>query len=227
MINKNYAILFIAIIAFVLLLDRCSKVESLSEKDNVISVLNSEMKTMVDKNGVETAKNNSLSISYKELKKLRLKDSSALAELQKIVDRKTKSAIVTKNHTSGSVTGVTSIAIIDTIPSVCDSIFPTYESSIKDQWSDFKIKANKDSIHLDYTIKNEFQFKQKDEKQGKWPFRKNTPIVEVKSLNPHTRTDEIASYAVSVPKPKRIAWFGAGAATTAIIITVVKTLISK
>lgn len=227
MINKNYAILFIAIIALVLLLDRCSKVQSLEEKDNVISVLNSAMKTTIDEKGVETAKMNSLNVSYKELKKLHFKDSSTIAELKKIVDKKTSSAVIIKNHTSGSVTGTTTITKIDTIKPGCDSIFPTYESSINDKWSDFKIKANKDSIHLDYTIKNEFQFKQKTEKQGKWPFRKTTPIVEVKSLNPHTRTDEIASYAVSVPKPKKLAIFGAGAATSAILIAVVKTFFSK
>ncbi len=225
--SKKALMVLLIIIICVLAMDRCGRKQVMEDQANTITGLNTELRKSVDKAGRETTRANSFELNYKDFKKIHAADSTELAKLQKIVDKKTRSAIVVTSTTSGTATGVTIVSGIDTLNTPCDSTFPTYKTSIHDQWSDFAVIANKDSTRVIYTINNEFSFKQTDEKQGKWPFRKNVPIVQVTNENPHTKTNGISAYAVSVPKQKRLGWFVAGGATAAVVITVIKILIPK
>jgi hypothetical protein len=216
-------LLLIAVIVIVCLFcNKCEHKSDLAKKDLIINAVNGELRKSVDKQGRETTRANIIVASYKELQNIHATDSSEIGRLKKLVDKRTTSAIVVSSTTSGSVSGVTSITIVDSLQRNCDTVFPEYKTSIHDKWQDFEITAKKDSIHLDYKIWNEYDYKQTIEKQGKWPFRKDVPIVQVLNLNPHTKTDKIASYAVDVPKSKNGRWFVAGGVTTAVIITVIK-----
>ncbi len=184
--------------------------DEFNQKDLIIEALQGGLKKTIDKQGRETAEKAILITSFKQLKAVHVSDSSTISRLQKIVDKRTTAAAIIKNHTSGTLTGknptVTFGTKTDSLTKVTktDSCHPIYTDTLCDGWTEMKITASKDSMHVDYTVKNEYEQTQGlGDKQGKWPFRYRAPTMKIKNLNPHTKTDEISAWAVEVPNIKK------------------------
>lgn len=189
----------------------------LSVEKNNIEALSTDMVKYRDKWGSEVSEKQLILGTYKSLQAIHAADSSTIGQLQKLVNKNTLSATIIKNTTSGVLTGSTNVTFgnkpdsLRKLTNPCDTVFPTYNAVIKDSsyleskkrfvvWSSFKIASNRDSTHIDYKINNEFDITQEYKKEGRWPFKRKVPIVKIKNLNPHTETNEIASYVTQVPK---------------------------
>lgn len=187
-----------------------SKNETFNQKDLIIEALQSNIKKTIDKQGRETAEKQILITSVKQLKAAHASDSSTIGRLQKLVNKNTTSAVIIKNHTSGSLTGKNpSVSFGNKNDSFekltkIDSCDVTYKDTLRDAWTEMAVTACKDSIHVDYTVKNQYEQTQGlGDLQGKFPFRYRAPVITTKNLNPHTKTDEISAWAVQVPNIKK------------------------
>lgn len=228
--GKTYAkkiilgLIVIVLLIFVLMFTKGCRTSNI-QAELTIEALSSTLKKTIDKNGIETAEKRLILLDYKTLKKLHASDSSEIGRLQKIVNRYTLSATIVNTTTKGTLTGhsvnVTFGNKADSLPKLtneqseafgfpCDTIYPTYTDTLRDKWSDIAVAANKDSISVIYSVKNEFEFTQEYTKEGRWPFRKSVPVVKVRSLNPNTTTTGISSYAVPTKSTgKKVAGIGA------------------
>jgi hypothetical protein len=201
------------------------KKNQFNEKDLIIKALQSGIKKTIDKQGRETAEKQILITTIKQLKAAHVSDSSTIGRLQKLVDKRTTSAAIIKNHTSGSLTGknptVTFGNKTDSLTKITqpDSCNPIYQDTLRDGWTEIAIKACKDSTHADYTVRNEYEQTQGlGDLQGKFPFRYRAPVMKIKNLNPHTKTDEINAWAVQVPNIKKKVTIAAGVGAAAGLI---------
>jgi hypothetical protein len=197
----------------------CDKSHKFAEKNMIIDALSANLKKNIDKQGRETAEKTILITTVKQLKAARVSDSTAIGQLQKLVNRFTLSAAIIKNKTSGHLTGtkptVTYENFTDTLTKFVktDSCNPVFQDTLIDRWTEIQIFACKDSITANYTVHNEYQYSQKlGAKQGKWPFRYRHPVVSIKNMNPHTTTQEITAWTVSTPNTKKKATLAAASA---------------
>lgn len=217
--KKIIVVLFIVALFFLgLLFSKGCQVKDL-QKQFTIQALSSHLKKSIDKNGLETVQKELIMLDYKTLKSIHASDSSEIGRLQKLLTKNTISATIIKTATTGTLSGHTHVVIKDYEPkeygftvTPCDTLYPEYTDTLKDKWSNITITANKDTTMAIYNFNNELEFTQQYQKQGKWPFRKEVPIVMVKNLNPHTTTTGISSYAVPVPDHKNKFALGTGAA---------------
>lgn len=188
----------------------------------MIQALQTGLKKTIDKQGRETSEKQILITSYKQLKAVHVSDSSVIGRLQKIITKNTTAAVIIQNHTSGHLSShaphVTFNDFTDSLTKT-DNCNPVFQDTLKDPWTNIKIYACKDSINADYTVTNEYaQTQEFGAKQGKWPFKYRQPVIRVKNLNPHTKTDEINAWAVQVPNIKK-------KVTTGITISLISGLI--
>jgi hypothetical protein len=198
----------IVLICLLFIVPTCIKQNKIKQQTNnlIIEALSSNLKTYINKEGKEVAQKNIISLGYKQLKKLRLQDSSEIAQLRRIIKKNTISATNLRTHTSGTLTAATktTIVIVNNEPSdsCCDNclpIWPEYFQTVSDEWSTMDVTANIDSISVKYNVINEFDITQSTEKQGKWPFRKKVPVITVVSKNPNTTTKGLSSFVVPTP----------------------------
>lgn len=118
--------------------------------------------------------------------------------------KKGGSATVVTTETAVSETAVTTVIEDST---GCN---PTYQVDIDDTlvdpWLAYKIVANRDSINFNFVLKNEFTVVvgQKQQKGFKGWFKDPKPFVDITNLNPYTKTKELRTYTVAVPKQKRL-----------------------
>jgi hypothetical protein len=204
----------IVFICLLFIVPTCIKQNKIKQQTNnlVIEALSSNLKTYINKEGKEVAQKNIISLGYKQLKKLRLQDSSEIAQLRRIIKKNTISATNLRTHTSGTLTAATKIKIDSNTTiiidnnhppdSCCDNclpIWPEYFQTVSDEWSTMDVTANIDSISVKYNVINEFDITQSTEKQGKWPFRKKVPVITVVSKNPNTTTKGLSSFVVPAP----------------------------
>jgi hypothetical protein len=145
---------------------------------------------------------------YNNIKSLSKSKDSTIKKLVKEIDKKTIEIIALKNSTSGTVSVPTVIEKWDTIR-IDNSvkIYPTYTSLISTKWILANINANKDSIHFNYKITNEFEIK--EQYKRKWLFGKSQSIITITNLNPNTTTQELKSIIIK-PKSKQGLSFGLG-----------------
>jgi hypothetical protein len=192
----------------------------------VITALSNELTKTVNKYGQETSQKNVLVMSVSALKSIHASDSSEIGRLQKIVNKKTSSATALSSTTSGTLRGKPHISFKqDTIINynlVCDTIYPVYKDTLRDQWTNITIEASKDSTVVKYTAYNEYNITQQTKKQGKWPFRKKVAVVTVQNLNPNTKTNGVSSF--SVPEPK-VGKAVAGGVVSGIVSGIILTLL--
>lgn len=123
-------------------------------------------------------------------------------ELQKLVKQNKK---LLKD--GGSATSVTTSSEIDqstttNITYVNNDSFPTYDTRYLDDWLDYTIIAKKDSITLDFSLINSFDVVVGTEPQGF--FKPDKPFVTITNKNPYTKTTDMRTYSVKMPKPKRL-----------------------
>lgn len=191
--------------------------EALTGSQTINTSLSSDLVKYRNKAGAETTEKALILSNYKALQAVHASDSSEIGRLQKLVKKGTISATIIKNQTSGTAAGTTTVTFTsnpvtfvntgDSVPNVttnpCDTVYPEYSYSDSTKWADISVKATKDSTNVKYKFRNHYEITQENKKTGVWPFRKTSPIVMVKNLNPHTETTQIASYAVQPPKTGR------------------------
>lgn len=138
------------------------------------------------------------------LMKIKTKDSTInwLQDVVKDYDGRLNSAIVVSNVTeTKEVVREVTVESVDTI--VKDSIkyvYPEYSIDWVNEWEQGVIVANKDSIYRDIQFFNEFEITL-GEQRNRW-FKPREFMVNVKNLNPMTKTKELKSFSVK-SKPKR------------------------
>lgn len=201
------------ILAYFLFMKGCSHEKDFIPKAMYDASQDSLHKT-TNKLGQEQTSTKLISGKYDDLLKLSNSKDTTIQKLIKLVNKKTISASVLSNTTSNTINTGTTATPRDTIRK--DSlilVYPEYSTLFKNRWENFNIKANKDTIKLDYTVFNEFELKQEFQKQkikGKL-FKQYVAVSEVTNLNPHTTTTELKTFTKQLPKPKRWKAFVSGA----------------
>lgn len=133
-------------------------------------------------------------------KKLAVKDSMIM-KLKKQLTKKTEVQII---HTVNTV---------DTVWVAIHDSNETYTGSYKDNWLTMGIAGYKDSLRINYSVRNEFSYAM--EWQGGW-LRRKTLVGVVRNENPHTITKELISFRKEAPQQKGVkiglfmVGFGAG-----------------
>lgn len=163
-----------------------------------------------NKLGQETAKRAILVSSYADLKRVHADDTTELGRLKKLVDHKTIDATIIENTTTNHSSGKTVVEMPEkkdttknTIAKLpCDTIYPVYDYRDSTKWQKIVIRATKDTTTVISIVHNEFDIKQSNIKQGRWPFRHTVPEISILNKNPNTKTTELISYHVDVPKKR-------------------------
>lgn len=159
--------------------------------------------------------------SVSDLKKLHAADSSALAHVQKMVDKLTLSATYLATAT-GNVINATPQIVEDRDTVWHDSvayIYPEYKTAYENKWERFNIRSNRDSTIVDYMVFNEFELAQKWKKNGL--FKRKTLEASILNLNPHTETKEYKTFTVKEDKGNRLRDIGIGILAGAAAVTAI------
>lgn len=166
------------------------------EKDNLsfIAALNDTVKYYSTKNGEQAA---SIEVfetqSVDQFLKIRSKDS-LLTELQNRVSQyKKKLDDMTLFEAIGQVSSAPKTEVIRD----SDFVFPVYKSRFLDSWIDLSITATKDSIPFSLEYREKYAVTQLKDKNGDY--------VEIVSLSPYVKVDNIRSFRLTnnIPKTKR------------------------
>ncbi|OFY84121.1 MAG: hypothetical protein A3F72_19780 [Bacteroidetes bacterium RIFCSPLOWO2_12_FULL_35_15] len=107
--------------------------------------------------------------SVKSFKNLHAIDSSALAKVQKMVDKLTISATYLATITGNNIKTSTGIVLIhDTIKGKdgISYVYPEYSTHYENKWERFIVIANKDTTKVDYKVFNEFELVQDWKRNG-------------------------------------------------------------
>lgn len=160
-----------------------------------------------------------------DLKSLSSSKDSSIQKLLKIVNKKTLSATIISNSTSGTVTASSTVARADTVRK--DSliyIYPEYTlGPVVSRWDSIYGVANKNDFTVKYKVFNQFEVSHEYQKQkvkGKI-FKKNIAMVQVKNLNPKTETRELKGFTFEAPKKRQGRAFVAGAIVAVIVQTII------
>ena len=227
--------LSIAVVMLILFMRNCvnGHLKNQYAQQLLIEGLQAKLKISYDAQGHQIAEKRVITLAYKDLKKLRVDDSSEIGRLKKLVKKNTTSATIVNTTTSGTLIGKTNIVFVDgpvkDYDQPCDTIYPVYTNTLTDAWTNIAITASKDSVSAIYTTYNVFEFTHETKMQGRWPFKKPVPVVMVKSLNPHTQTTGISAYAVPTPnyKKKIAIGTGVGFGLGVIAVKVIKSIFLK
>lgn len=195
----------IAILAL-FLLRKCKESEDNADYKDLYEAAADTLHKTRNELGEEVTKTQLMFGEVENFKKLVAGQDSTLKKLQAIVDKKTLFATILSTSTSNNGTSATNpITRGDTVYK--DSliyIYPVYSTEWAERWSTGEITASKDSIKRSFKTINEFEVSGKYQKQGKWPFKKDVPVVEVKNKNPNTTTLELKSFALEPPKQRKL-----------------------
>lgn len=148
--------------------------------------------------------------NQRDLLRIKTNDSTIL-HLQEVVrdyKGRIRAATVLGTSTVDHGTSTTIVLSGDTV--IQDSIvyvYPVYTTDWNDKWSKGLIRAQRDSIHREIKVRNDFEITQGWEKQGF--LKQKKAVVKVVNLNPNTETREMRSFVVE-QKPHRIS-IGLGA----------------
>lgn len=179
--------------------------------------------------GQEETKTKLLTGSVEDLKKLSSSKDSSIQKLLKLVNKKTIGATILSNTTSNIISSSTISHSKDTIRiKGNDSLVYVYpEYTLKrdsSRWEDISAKANKDSFSIHYKIFNEYNIVQHDSTikvPGRW-LKQHVQYVDVKNLNPKTKTRELKSFMLQPPKKHQGRTFLAGVGVGIITIIAIE-----
>lgn len=148
-----------------------------------------------DKTGLEHATNTVLTASHASLL-LSLKTTDSLVkELQQRVKEYKKEL---KNGGSVTVIRTTDTVYKNTNTTVSfpvkDSCKPEYKTTFKDKWIEYNIKANYDTISLEYKANHNFSVVI-GEKRNKW-YKKKYPFVDVSDENTYSKIKGLRAFEV-------------------------------
>lgn len=178
----------IVILAVLLIAIFTSKVNDSKYHDELEASLLDSLKITHNKLGQEVAYKRVINAKYSDLKRLARSNNKEIKELASIVDRKTQSATIIRNHVEFIHVGKVDTIYIDSLTGM-----PVYNKIYSDKWIDYKIVAGSDSILLSLKVRNEYQYKYQWIRKN--IFHKYVLNFESKSLNPYSHTDEIISYS--------------------------------
>lgn len=171
-----------------------------NESDQSIKALTDSLHTYVAKDGLYTAEISTLVTDFKTLKNQVRAVDKQMADLKRVVDKNTQSAVALELAVKESGGNSTTIIHTDTVSqNGVQYLFPTYSTSWSRKFSIGHITASKDSIDWDIepivplTIEHTF-------KRDKW-YDPKYPIVQVKSENPNVNITGLRSY--TVPKQRK------------------------
>lgn len=185
-IISNIALVIISVILALLLFKSCEKQKEMASAYNI---LDSELKITRIKNDKEIAEREVLMVSYNSLNDIIIRQNNELAELKGKVSEKTESAIIHKIHTRDTVYIPVTIN-----GDTCDTqLSGTYD----DEWANMNVYADKDTIIVDYAIRNEFIHK--SEWKRKNIFSRPVLIGSVTNENPHSYTNNYLYYQKKSP----------------------------
>lgn len=216
------AVLLAVIIA--VLITTCNRNTKLKEVETLYSALQDTMKTSINDRGELVSK-------IEVLETTNLKYFTEL-ESNDVTIKKLQADVVYYKKllaAGGSVTNVTTETHIDTmfvdtgsVVTFTDSVYPTYLRRFDKQfknWIKGYVKINKDSCWINQVILNDFTVVIGKEKKGLF---KSVPIALITNKNPYTKTTNLRTYQVTVPKRHwlRNTLIGVviGGVTTAILI---------
>lgn len=211
LLKKYRTIILLVIIAILvaLYLDQCRGVRN---DHSISAALNDTLTKTRDTLGRETAKISMVIGSKKsDLLNIKSKDKQIIA-LQRLLKetKRVLSATVLSNVSRGHLATSSNIRGRDTIRN--DSIieiYPEYWTIFNNEWEDFNITANKDTIEVEYKVFNKYEITQAYEKREKGLFKKKVPVITITNLNPNTETKALRSFAIK-PKPRKFS-IGVGA----------------
>lgn len=199
-------IALILIFAAFLLGRRAGNAQANREAIQLITALSDTLKQTINKYGEAVA---TISVIKTDNAKIftQLKSSdSSINALQKVVkdyqDKLKPGGSVTNFITQNKITtgDSTTISKLDSVLNGNKVIYyPTYTSAKKDQWIDYKIIANKDSIKFNLVMQNDYSVVI-GRKSGQ-------DFVDIINRSPYSTTKSVRTYQVQMPKPKR---FGVG-----------------
>lgn len=173
-----------------------------------------------NKLGQEETKTALLYGSEKDLKRIIANKNSAIGKLQELVDKKTISATYLSVATGNVISsGTDQVIIHDTIKGAdgISYVYPEYRDTTLNKWEDIKITANKDSVHIDYKVFNEFNIVQSWERPSF--LKRKTPIANITNLNPHTETKEFKTFTLQENNGNRLRDGLIGVAVGAFVVT--------
>ena len=196
----------------------CQKTRS---SENILRAQNDELKTYRNKLGQQVAERKVFDADYASMKQLINSKDSLVRELAKMVNKNTLAATIFTGKTSTSnVSKTETSSKADTIVKE-DTVFvyAEYKTSVANEWEEYTISANKDSISLQHTTFNKFSIEQKYVNDG---FLKPKAIdFKITNYNPNTITVDARSYLLHPKKEGRGIWligsFLAGFATFAVL----------
>lgn len=167
--------------------------------------------------GQQITERKTLQIDYKALKNLSVSDSTEIAQLKKLVTKRTQSALIYTVVTTQTVAGASTV-----IPNEAEPCKPTYISHQITPWSEHLVQASADTTKIKCLVTNEFEFTDTWKTSGTIFNRKRTLITYAKNKNPNTLTKGLLSY--SRPVEQRKIWpyivgaFVTGATTTLLLL---------
>lgn len=207
---KNWVIIVLGFIIFILLYQSCEKDRTWATNDKLVRAAYADtLQIWRDKDSLSHAKIAILSSenisTFTELQNTK----EEVRNLQKLVkenkDRLKPGSSVTIISTSGEVSGKFPTTIIDTSKTKNQifPVYPRYDAPFNFKgwvWGD--IKAGKDETAIQIKYKDSLSFVLGQEKTGFLGLGKRKPFVEATSYNPYNSVEKLRSYQVT-PLPRK------------------------
>jgi hypothetical protein len=218
---NNKVNIFFAVVVIALLAINIKTCGEKKDAEGLYLAQSDTMKQIINQNGQQESTIAIMNGTVADFKKLNAKKDSALAHLQKLVDKHTISATVHGTVTGNTISSGSVITKYDTVH-LKDSIaiFPVYATKFKNKWENFDVTAGKDSIQIKYKLYNQFDYVVRYNKQ-KW-YKARVPEITVTNLNPNTETIELKNFTVKPPKNQKLLVFLGGAIAGSISIIAIR-----
>lgn len=212
----------IAVILLVLLLlQKCNTDKARKISDSNINAYNDSLHTYKDKAGRQTAYTQIIEGNVSDLQKQIHNKDSSIAELAKLVNKKTTIAIIGGTETNIKGTTPTVVSNQPTVKvdslDTCINHYPVYKTVWKDDWDSGHIIATHVNVSHNVWSRNEFDIK--DSLISNGLFKPKTHVIAIKNKNPHTYTTKLKSFEVT-EKSKNVLVWGIGGVVVGILVKV-------
>lgn len=151
----------------------------------------------------QVTERNVLVSTINELQSINSAKDSSIKQLQSIVNKRTETAIVVGNTTSGSIDMEPDITYVEQ-----DSCEPVYSSTYTDEWLHADVIASSNLISLDYVVKNKYDIS--TEWKRKWFLGTPTLSAKIVNLNPNTETNDFIVFQKKAPHKRGLLIGGIG-----------------
>jgi hypothetical protein len=219
--DKIKIILILIIIGLILLLglQKCNSDKKQNTSESNLSAINDSLHHIKDKLGKEIAYSQIITGNVTDLQLQINSKDSVISTLAKLVDKKTKVAVVGETDTKVTGKGKTAIVGHDTIRKH-DTIlvYPVYKDSFENEWESGKITASKDSIKHHILIRNKFSLKDSMIPNGF--LKPKAHVLTLRNENPNTTVRELKSFLYE-PKPANKGWWAVAGVIVGGIITII------